>query len=50
MSAAEVIAAHERSGRRFTAAGMESFVLDQGSGETVLCMHGVPRHRSSIAR
>jgi haloalkane dehalogenase len=42
MDAAEVIRLHERSGRRFTAAGVGSFVLDQGSGEAVVCIHGVP--------
>jgi hypothetical protein len=33
MSTAEVIARHERAGHRFTAAGVESFVLDTGDGE-----------------
>lgn len=42
MTTAEVIAEHERSGRYFTAAGVKSFVLESGRGETVLCMHGVP--------
>jgi pimeloyl-ACP methyl ester carboxylesterase len=42
MDAAEVIRQHEGSGRRFTAGGVGSFVLDQGSGETVVCFHGVP--------
>lgn len=42
MDAAELIRRHERSGRRFTAAGVQSFVLDQGTGATVVCMHGVP--------
>ena len=42
MDAAEVIRQHERSGRRFTAAGVGSFVLDQGSGEAAICFHGVP--------
>jgi haloalkane dehalogenase len=42
MSTADVIALHERSGRRFTAAGVESFVLDSGAGEPVVCLHGVP--------
>ena len=39
---ADVIAQHERAGRRFTVAGVNSFVLDQGDGEPVVCMHGVP--------
>lgn len=42
MSTPEVIARHERAGRRFTAAGVESFVLDAGEGEPVVCLHGVP--------
>ncbi len=36
------MARHEASGRRFTAAGISSFTLDQGEGEAVLCLHGVP--------
>ena len=42
MNSREVIATHERSGRRFTADGVDSFVLDAGSGEPVVCLHGVP--------
>lgn len=42
MSSADLVAAHERRGRRFTAAGVSSFVLDEGAGPAVLCMHGVP--------
>ena len=42
MDTAEVIRMHERSGRRFTANGVGSFALDQGSGEAVVCFHGVP--------
>lgn len=38
----EIISAHEARGRYFNAAGVRSFALDQGSGETVLCLHGVP--------
>lgn len=41
MSADELIR-YQESGRRFTAAGVESFVLDQGEGAPVVCMHGVP--------
>lgn len=37
-----VIDAHRRSGRGFVAAGVESFVLDAGTGQPVVCMHGVP--------
>ena len=36
------IAAHRAAGRGFSAAGVESFALDAGSGPTVVCMHGVP--------
>jgi len=42
MNSRDVIATHERSGRRFTADGVDSFVLDAGSGEPVVCLHGVP--------
>lgn len=37
-----VIEAHRRAGRAFTAAGVESFVLEAGEGEPVVLMHGVP--------
>jgi pimeloyl-ACP methyl ester carboxylesterase len=37
-----VIDQHAATGRRFVANGVESFVLDAGSGESVVCMHGVP--------
>ncbi|HEX7059021.1 MAG TPA: alpha/beta fold hydrolase [Solirubrobacterales bacterium] len=36
------IEAHEESGRRFKADGVGSFVLDQGRGEPVILLHGVP--------
>ena len=41
---AAVLAAHRASGRRFSAAGISSFVLDQGprDAEPVVCVHGVP--------
>ena len=43
MDSAQVIEEHERSGRYFTVGGrVESFVLDYGSGEPVVCLHGVP--------
>lgn len=42
MDSREVIARHEASGRRFTAGGVDSFVLDAGAGEPVVCLHGVP--------
>ncbi len=39
---AEVIADHEAAGRRFSAAGVESFVIEVGDGDPVVLMHGVP--------
>jgi pimeloyl-ACP methyl ester carboxylesterase len=36
-----VIASHTRAGRKFTAGGVQSFVREQGSGPTVLCIHGM---------
>ena len=39
---AEVIDRHRDSGRHFTAAGVRSFVTDQGEGPPVVCLHGVP--------
>ena len=38
----EVVARHEAAGRAFEAAGVRSFVLEEGSGPAVVCMHGVP--------
>ena len=37
-----MVAAHERSGRRLAAGGIHTFVLDDGQGEPVVCLHGVP--------
>jgi haloalkane dehalogenase len=37
-----VIAAHRSRGRDFLAAGVRSFVREEGEGETVLCIHGIP--------
>jgi haloalkane dehalogenase len=42
MSGLDVVLAHQRAGRSFTAAGIRSFVLDEGAGEPVVCVHGVP--------
>ncbi|MGB1584086.1 MAG: alpha/beta fold hydrolase, partial [Solirubrobacterales bacterium] len=42
LSRADVVAEHRSSGRSFTAGGIESFVLEKGSGEPVVMMHGVP--------
>lgn len=39
---AETIAAHEGAGRRFEAGGTASFVREQGDGEPVVLLHGVP--------
>jgi pimeloyl-ACP methyl ester carboxylesterase len=41
-SAGEVIEAHRAAGRRFEAGGVGSFVREQGSGEAVVLLHGVP--------
>jgi pimeloyl-ACP methyl ester carboxylesterase len=38
---AEVLAAHQQAGRYFEAAGVRSFVRDQGTGPAVLCVHGM---------
>lgn len=37
-----VIADHRAAGREFVADGVRSFVREQGDGEPVLCIHGVP--------
>lgn len=37
-----MIEAHRGKGRRFEADGVGSFVLDEGTGDPVVCMHGVP--------
>ncbi|MGI8727372.1 MAG: alpha/beta fold hydrolase [Solirubrobacterales bacterium] len=37
-----VVAGHERAGRYFSAAGVGSFVREEGEGEPVVCFHGVP--------
>jgi haloalkane dehalogenase len=37
-----MIAAHEAAGRRFEAAGVGSFVREEGEGEAVVLLHGVP--------
>jgi haloalkane dehalogenase len=42
VTGAEVVAAHEAAGHRFRAGGVESFVREEGSGEAVVCVHGVP--------
>ena len=42
MSESAVIQAHRAAGRTFEAAGVASFVREAGTGEAVLCIHGVP--------
>lgn len=42
MDTTAIIAAHRDAGRHFTAAGVRSFVREEGRGEPVVCMHGVP--------
>jgi haloalkane dehalogenase len=42
VTSAEVVRRHESAGRRFRAAGVESFVIEAGAGAPVVCMHGVP--------
>ncbi|TPE46349.1 alpha/beta fold hydrolase [Pontibacter mangrovi] len=39
---AEVIAKHEANGRYLTVEDIRTFVLDEGEGEVVFCIHGVP--------
>lgn len=39
---AQTIAAHEAAGRRFESGGVDSFVREQGQGEAVVLLHGVP--------
>jgi pimeloyl-ACP methyl ester carboxylesterase len=36
------VARHRAAGREFEAAGVTIFVLDEGAGAPVVCMHGVP--------
>ena len=42
MNSAEVIERHRAAGREFEAAGVRSFVREEGDGEPVVCLHGVP--------
>jgi haloalkane dehalogenase len=39
---ADAIERHRSAGREFGAAGVTSFVLEQGAGEPVVLMHGIP--------
>lgn len=36
------LAAHRIAGRHFTVSGVRSFVREQGAGETIVLMHGLP--------
>jgi pimeloyl-ACP methyl ester carboxylesterase len=38
----QVIERHRAAGRRFDAGGVGSFVREDGAGEPVVCLHGVP--------
>jgi haloalkane dehalogenase len=38
----EVIERHRAAGREFEAVGVRSFVRDEGDGQSVVCLHGVP--------
>lgn len=38
----QVIDQHKKSGKFFTVDGVQSFALDEGSGEAVFCIHGIP--------
>jgi len=41
MNTTEIIDAHRNAGRAFTAAGIRSFVRDEGRGMPVICSHGM---------
>ncbi len=41
-SVEQVIKDHEKSGKYIEVNGIKTFALDRGSGEAVLCIHGVP--------
>jgi haloalkane dehalogenase len=42
VSSRQVVEQHEAAGRRFEADGVGSFVREEGDGEPVVCVHGVP--------
>ncbi len=42
MTAQEVVERHRSLGRPFDAGAIRSFVREEGSGEPVVCLHGVP--------
>src|SRR5918992_5827416 len=42
MTSAEVVERHRAAGHQFHAAGLQSFAFEQGRGDPVVCVHGVP--------
>lgn len=42
MTSADVVARHRAAGRSFVADGVRSFVREDGQGDPVVCIHGVP--------
>jgi haloalkane dehalogenase len=42
MTSTEVVERHRAAGREFETTGIQSFVLEQGEGDPVVCLHGVP--------
>lgn len=38
----EIVKQHEKAGKYFDVEDIKTFALDQGTGEAVLCIHGVP--------
>ncbi|PRX38821.1 alpha/beta fold hydrolase [Salegentibacter salegens] len=42
ISVETILENHEASGKYFDVNGLKCFALDKGSGEAVLCLHGVP--------
>jgi haloalkane dehalogenase len=42
MTSREVVERHREAGRFFAVAGVTSFVREEGEGEAVVCLHGVP--------
>jgi haloalkane dehalogenase len=42
VTSAEVVERHRAAGRVFEAGGIRSFLREEGDGEPVLCVHGVP--------
>lgn len=42
MTSREVVERHRAAGRFFEVGAVRSFVLDEGRGEPVVCVHGVP--------